>query len=67
MMPKKRSAEPARPDPSVTMCRSCGKRPRLPTAILGQLTQTELCSVCAELRKDRIRANRAAARGRPRR
>jgi hypothetical protein len=67
MMPKKRSAETAAPDPSVTMCRSCGKRPGLPTAILGQLTQTELCAVCAELRKDRIRANRAAARGRPRR
>jgi hypothetical protein len=30
--------------------------------MIGQLTQTILCETCAELRKERIRANRAAAR-----
>jgi hypothetical protein len=49
----------------VVMCRSCGKRPGQPTAILGQLMSAELCERCAMLRKERIRANRAAARGRP--
>ena len=44
-------------------CRSCGKRPGRPTAIIGQLTATELCEVCAALRKERIRANRASQRG----
>jgi hypothetical protein len=44
-------------------CRSCGKRPGRPTAIIGQLTATELCEVCANLRKERIRANRASQRG----
>lgn len=44
-------------------CRSCGKRPGRPTAIIGQLTATELCEVCATLRKERIRANRASQRG----
>jgi len=48
------------------MCRSCGKRPGKPTAILGQLTETELCETCAALRKARIRANRSAARSRKR-
>jgi len=45
------------------MCRSCGKRPGRPTAILGQMTQAELCAQCTALRKERIRLNRAAARG----
>lgn len=45
------------------MCRSCGKRPGRPTAILGQMTQAELCPQCTALRKERIRINRAAARG----
>jgi hypothetical protein len=45
------------------MCRSCGKRPGRPTAILGQMTQAELCPQCTQLRKERIRLNRAAARG----
>src|ERR1700761_7964447 len=45
------------------MCRSCGKRPGRPTAILGQMTQAELCPQCTALRKERIRLNRAAARG----
>jgi hypothetical protein len=45
------------------MCRSCGIRPGRPTAIIGQLTATELCDVCAALRKERIRQNRAMARG----
>jgi hypothetical protein len=49
-------------DPS-TLCRSCGKRPGRPTAILGQMTQAELCPQCTALRKERIRLNRAAARG----
>jgi hypothetical protein len=44
-------------------CRSCGKRPGRPTAILGQMTQAELCPQCTALRKERIRLNRAAARG----
>jgi hypothetical protein len=30
--------------------------------MIGQLTQTVLCEPCAELRKERIRNNRAAAR-----
>jgi hypothetical protein len=46
-----------------TPCRSCGKRPGRPTAILGQMTQAELCAQCTALRKERIRLNRAAARG----
>ncbi len=45
------------------LCRSCGKRPGRPTAILGQMTQAELCPQCTALRKERIRLNRAAARG----
>ena len=45
------------------LCRSCGKRPGRPTAILGQMTQAELCAQCTALRKERIRLNRAAARG----
>lgn len=44
-------------------CRSCGIRPGRPTAIIGQLTATELCEVCANLRKERIRQNRAQQRG----
>jgi len=44
------------------MCRSCGIRPGRPTAIIGQLTATELCDVCAQLRKERIRQNRAQQR-----
>ncbi len=48
---------------SGVMCRSCGKRPGRPTAILGQMTQAELCAQCTALRKERIRLNRAAARG----
>lgn len=44
------------------MCRSCGLRPGRPTAIIGQLTATELCDVCAQLRKERIRQNRAQQR-----
>jgi hypothetical protein len=48
---------------SGVMCRSCGKRPGRPTAILGQMTQAELCPQCTALRKERIRLNRAAARG----
>ena len=47
---------------SDTPCRSCGIRPGRPTAIIGQLTATELCEVCAALRKERIRANRAQQR-----
>jgi hypothetical protein len=35
------------------------------TAIAGQLMPAELCDTCAALRKERIRQNRAAARGRP--
>ncbi len=58
-----RDAERAmRLNPDV-LCRSCGKRPGRPTAIIGQLTATELCEVCANLRKERIRANRASQRG----
>lgn len=58
-----REAERAmRLNPDV-LCRSCGKRPGRPTAIIGQLTATELCEVCANLRKERIRANRASQRG----
>ena len=49
--------------PGATPCRSCGKRPGRPTAILGQMTQAELCAQCTALRKERIRLNRAAARG----
>lgn len=49
--------------PGSVMCRSCGKRPGRPTAILGQMTQAELCPQCTALRKERIRLNRAAARG----
>ncbi len=49
--------------PGAVMCRSCGKRPGRPTAILGQMTQAELCAQCTALRKERIRLNRAAARG----
>ncbi len=49
--------------PGATLCRSCGKRPGRPTAILGQMTQAELCAQCTALRKERIRLNRAAARG----
>jgi len=45
------------------LCRSCGKRPGRPTAILGQMTQAELCPQCTALRKESIRLNRAAARG----
>jgi hypothetical protein len=48
---------------SGAVCRSCGKRPGRPTAILGQMTQAELCAQCTALRKERIRLNRAAARG----
>jgi hypothetical protein len=49
--------------PGSVLCRSCGKRPGRPTAILGQMTQAELCAQCTALRKERIRLNRAAARG----
>ena len=61
-------AEPVEEDveeypPGSVMCRSCGKRPGRPTAILGQMTQAELCAQCTALRKERIRLNRAAARG----
>jgi hypothetical protein len=49
-------------DANVPMCRSCGKRPGRPTAILGQMMQAELCPECTALRKERIRLNRAAAR-----
>ncbi len=49
--------------PGAVLCRSCGKRPGRPTAILGQMTQAELCAQCTALRKERIRLNRAAARG----
>lgn len=59
--------EPKRPEVRAggreVMCRSCGIRPGRPTAIIGQLTATELCDVCAALRKERIRQNRAMARG----
>ena len=48
--------------PSGPLCRSCNKRPGRPMTMIGQLTQTVLCETCAELRKERIRANRAAAR-----
>jgi hypothetical protein len=56
-------SERASDDERVVMCRSCGKRPGRPTAILGQMTQAELCPQCTALRKERIRLNRAAARG----
>ena len=49
--------------PGAVLCRSCGKRPGRPTAILGQMTQAELCAQCTALRKERIRLNRAVARG----
>jgi hypothetical protein len=49
-------------DDRTVMCRSCGKRPGKPTAILGQMMQAELCAECTALRKERIRMNRAAAR-----
>jgi hypothetical protein len=55
-------APPLAHDEKVTLCRSCGKRPGKPTAILGQMMQAELCVECAALRKERIRLNRAAAR-----
>jgi hypothetical protein len=55
--------EDAANDRGGPMCRSCGKRPGRPTAILGQMTQAELCAQCTALRKERIRLNRAAARG----
>ena len=48
--------------PEGPLCRSCGNRPGRPMTMIGQLTQSVLCEVCAELRKERIRANRAAAR-----
>jgi hypothetical protein len=50
-------------DDRSVVCRSCGKRPGRPTAILGQMTQAELCPQCTQMRKERIRLNRAAARG----
>jgi hypothetical protein len=50
-------------DERMVTCRSCGKRPGRPTAIIGQMMAAELCSECATLRKERIRQNRAAARG----
>ncbi len=40
------------------LCRSCGKRPGLPSSILGQLATAELCGSCLELRRQRIKANR---------
>jgi|SRR6478672_11153008 hypothetical protein len=64
-----RAAAPVEPEedldipPGAVLCRSCGKRPGRPTAILGQMTQAELCAQCTALRKERIRLNRAAARG----
>ena len=70
--PAKRAPRVAQPEPEDeeelpiaggVMCRSCGKRPGRPTAILGQMTQAELCAQCTALRKERIRLNRAAARG----
>ena len=67
--PTRAKAEPAVEEveeeypPGAVMCRSCGKRPGRPTAILGQMTQAELCAQCTALRKERIRLNRAAARG----
>jgi hypothetical protein len=65
--PTAETAKPIKPAPrtreeNVTLCRSCGKRPGKPTAILGQMMQAELCVECAALRKERIRINRAAAR-----
>ena len=56
-------AKVAAPQFEGIVCRSCGTRPGRPTAIIGQLTATELCDVCAALRKERIRQNRAMARG----
>jgi hypothetical protein len=41
---------------------SCNKRPGRPMTMIGQLTQSVLCETCAQLRKERIRQNRAAAR-----
>lgn len=66
--PSRVAAAPAEDEEDLTMtggpmCRSCGKRPGRPTAILGQMTQAELCAQCTALRKERIRLNRAAARG----
>jgi hypothetical protein len=70
--PTKRSSRASQPveeeeeidiPPGAVLCRSCGKRPGRPTAILGQMTQAELCAQCTALRKERIRLNRAAARG----
>ena len=72
-VPTKRASR-AKPEPveeeedidlpaGAVLCRSCGKRPGRPTAILGQMTQAELCAQCTALRKERIRLNRAAARG----
>jgi hypothetical protein len=60
---RKVAAEEVEGDRNGPMCRSCGKRPGRPTAILGQMTQAELCAQCTALRKERIRINRAAARG----
>ena len=56
-------AERMQRDQREVLCRSCGLRPGRPTAIIGQLTATELCEVCANLRKERIRQNRAQQRG----
>jgi hypothetical protein len=66
--PQRAAAPPAEEEEDLAMaggpmCRSCGKRPGRPTAILGQMTQAELCAQCTALRKERIRLNRAAARG----
>ena len=67
--PRAVAAAPVEPEDEEMMagsgavCRSCGKRPGRPTAILGQMTQAELCAQCTALRKERIRLNRAAARG----
>lgn len=62
--PAETAARNRLPAETVTMCRSCGKRPGKPTAIHGQLTEAELCEPCSVLRKERIRANRSAAHGR---
>lgn len=59
----RRDEVPRRMERDDVPCRSCGIRPGRPTAIIGQLTATELCEVCATLRKERIRQNRASQRG----
>jgi hypothetical protein len=50
--------------PAADLCQSCGKRPGKKAAIRGQLIGAQLCDVCAAIRKERIRLNRAAMRHR---